>query len=51
MDSFEAFSTIILDTKSKAPTGTGCQIKAFNDKFSLNVSWEISSGLHCEKML
>lgn len=36
MASFEAFSTIILDTKSKAPTGTGCQIKAFNDKFSMS---------------
>lgn len=41
--------TIILDTKSTALTGTGCQIKPFNDKFSPKVSWEISSGLHCGK--
>ncbi len=41
--------TIILDTKSSALTGTGCQIKPFNDKFSPKVSWEISSGLHCGK--
>lgn len=43
--------TIILDTKSTALTGTGCQIKPFNDKFSPKVSWEISSGLHCGKRL
>lgn len=41
--------TIILDTKSRALTGTGCQIKPFNDKFSPKVSWEISFGLHCGK--